>query len=594
MYFRHWIGGSRLGPLLALFTTALGLNVLCNTNASAQDFDRYRPNPPAVTPTIPELPEPADNPVEGSTEELVAALKGVMIIDHESRVQDPIKPFDGVKIDPGADLTVAREKAFKQLVQQHLGQPISIRSLNEMARNIVLLYRDYKQPVVDVSMPPGQDITDGIVQVVITESRIGDVKFRGNCYFDDCLLEKQGWLRTGQRIFEPCLQQELIWYNQNPFRDVGVKLEPGSEAGTTDIVYEVQDERPLRAYVGYEDSGTRATGLERINTGFIWGNAFGKDAQLSYQYTTDADLAGRIKVHSFVYQQPIFENRDTFMLFGSWADIDTLVDTPFADTHIASTGSSWQLSGRYRHTLHQTSCQVDQLQFGFDTKGSNNFADFNGANLSGTNVHIVQFTAGFTSQQNYDDGRTLYSIDVFASPGNMLKNNKDNNFKLVRNHSDSTYAYARGYIERMYDLDCQNDFVVRLTGQVASGELLPTEQLGFGGFNTIRGYDMRSFNGDNGYILNLEYRSKPVHGCFNGKDTSLTVYSFGDMGQQHNWQSSPVHDEFNLLASVGVGARYLIDPNCTIRFDYGFPITQRNAVNANEYGRVHLGATIAY
>ena len=263
-------GGRSFRGLLLLLGGILLTQTVSIRSVTAQDFERYRPNSPAPNLRTPQLPAPPNEPVVGSTDALVSELKGIMILDHESRVQDPIKPFEGIRVDPAADLTVAREDAFEDILRPYLGQPISIRALNEMARNIVLLYRDFKQPVVDVSMPPGQDITDGVVQVVITESRIGNIEFRGNCWFDDCLLHQQSWLGPGQRIYEPCLQNELVWYNRNPFREVSVDLEPGNAAGTTDIIYKVCDQRPVRFYAGYNDTGTQLTSLERLFYGFNW------------------------------------------------------------------------------------------------------------------------------------------------------------------------------------------------------------------------------------------------------------------------------------------------------------------------------------
>ena len=578
--------GGRTAFLVLLITTSLSHQL------DAQDFDRYRPNPPAARNIAPRLPSLPNTPVEGSTDTIVKELKGVFVVDHESRVQDPILPFSGIRIDPAADLTVALRAEFERVVEPYLGQPISIRSLNEMAKNIVLLYRDCKQPVVEVNIPPGQDVTDGVVQVVITEGRIGRVRFRGNCWFDDCLLQQQSWLRPGQRIYEPCLQDELVWYNRNPFRDVGVELQPGAQPGTTDIVYKVSDEQPVRFYTGYEDSGVRSTGLERLVLGFNWGNAFGKDQQLSYQYTADAQLAGTIGVHSFVHQVPIFENRDMWTTFGSWGDVDTTIGA------VQSQGTSWQLSGRYSHTLCRTKCQVDTMQFGFDTKGSDNFLDLGGLpSPSNGEVHLVNFMLGFNSQQLYSDGSTQYGLDLFGSPGYLLAKNTDVDFNAQRANTDATYAYGRAWLERLYNVDCRSDFVVRATGQVATNRLLPTEQLGFGGYNTIRGYDMRSVNGDAGYIVNLEYRKKPILGCCDGRQTSLTLLAFGDFGQQFSYGNNPNEADKEFLASAGVGLRYLVDPNMTIRFDYGVPITRVGPpVNSHHSsrGRIHLGAILAY
>ncbi len=575
----------RLLVVVSLFTTLSGSTLL------AQDPGRYRPKSPIARAMTFRLADPPYQPLEDSTDVLVEELRGIMILDCASRVQDLIAPFDGVRTDPLANLTVAREVCFTGTITPYLGRPISPRSLSEMARNIVYLYRDRGQPAVDVSMPPGQDITDGVVQVVITESTVGCVRFDCNCRFDDCVLQQQSWLRSGQHIYAPCLEQELIWYNRNPFRDVSVDLQPGIQPCTTDIVYKVRDKKTVRWYAGYEDSGTRLTSIERLVFGFNLGNAWGKDRQLSYQYTTDAELDGTIGVHSVIYQVPIFENRDTWTVFGSWANIDADLVGPNIP------GEGWQISGRYRHTLCQTRCQVDELQFGFDTKGTNNDLDFGGSTVLSQNAEIVNFMVGVNSQQQYNDGTTNYALDIFGSPGYLLGRNTNSALSMLRPGAKATYAYGRASVERVYNIDCRRDFVVRAAGQLSTDKLLPTEQLGFGGYDTLRGYDMRTVNGDAGYFVNFEYRTKPVSGCCNGKPTSLTLLAFSDLGQQFNYGNNAGEADGEFLASAGIGFRYLVDPNCTIRFDYGVPLTRLGPLTTardNSAGRVHVGAVIAY
>ncbi|MEZ6129800.1 MAG: ShlB/FhaC/HecB family hemolysin secretion/activation protein [Planctomycetaceae bacterium] len=589
------------GQRSKLATAGLSLLVVAvvvtrSTSASAQDFDRYRPRTPFGGVVTPGLPTPPYNPIDGSTDVLVNELKGIMILDHESRVQDPIKPFDDVRIDPAADLTVAREDNFKDILTPYLGQPITIRLLNEMASNIVMVYRDAGQPVVDVNMPSGQDITDGIVQVVITEAKIGSVRFRGNCHFSDCLLQQQTWLRPGQNIYVPSLQDELIWFNHSPYRTVGLSLEPGTDAGTTNIVFDVNDRRPLNGYLGYEDSGTRRTSLERVVAGFSAGNLFGQDGQLAYQWMADAALSNQIGVHSLIYRAPIFENRDSWSLAAQLQDIDTVAATAGA----ISDANAWQISARYHHPLCETQCRNDIFHFGFDVKGTQTDLDFGGVTVLPTDVQVVQLMAGISSEQIYDDGHTLYGADLFLSPGYLSGRNDDGDFSRLRPGARSTYAYTRGYIERLYAMDQRSDLVLRATGQLSTYKLLQTEQLSFGGYNSIRGYDMRAASGDSGYILNAELRTKPIQHCVGGMDSALTMLAFTDFGQYVNWNNvnngvAPEHDD--ILASVGVGMRYVMDPTVTLRFDYGVPLTTPSGVlpqAAPSSGRIHLGAILAF
>src|SRR5690606_25274046 len=100
---------------------------------------------------------------------------------------------------------------------------------------------------------------------------------------------------------------------------VGVDLKPGGEDGLTDVLFTVDDVFPVRAYVGYDDTGVRALGLERLSTGLTAGNLFGHGDLASYQYTTDSEFR-RLHAHAATYTIPV--NRDyTFMTYGSWAGV---------------------------------------------------------------------------------------------------------------------------------------------------------------------------------------------------------------------------------------------------------------------------------
>lgn len=581
---------------LTVVTCAMVLATTAISSSSAQDSERYRPNTPSVTRNHRhQLPYMPANPVEGSYDVLVDQLKGVMVLAHADRLQDPISTFDGLRVDPAADLHVAREDLFREAVRSCMDQPITLHMLNQMAYDIVQVYKRFGQPVVDVTIPAGQDITDGIVQIVIAESRIGAIRYEGNCWFNDCTLRQQSWIAPGQRIYMPCLHQELQWFNRSPFRSVGMRFEPGTAEGTTDVVYEVCDQQPARFFMGYNDSGPRVTSRERLLFGFNLANLGGHDRQLNYQYTTDARFSDTIEVHSLSYEMPIFENRDTFTLLANFGEVDTVVDVPMAARQNSS-GHFWQVSGRYNHTLCEDECQLDTLTLGFDFKGANNFADYGlfPATYSGPEVQVFNLMAGLSSEQAYSDGTTRYAIDVFASPGGLLPNNHARDFKQVRSNSLATYMYSRATLERVYDIDCRNDFVVRATGQLGSGRLLPTEQLGFGGYNSVRGYDMRTLNGDHGYFVNLEYRTKPWKECCNGKLSSLTLLGFSDFGQQFNSGNDINQPDKEFLASAGAGLRYALDPNCSVRLDYAVPFTSVRGDHKNESGRIHLGAILSF
>lgn len=585
-------GGSHFAGILF----AAVVSVALSSSLTAQDLQRYRPRTPTGGVRLPPLPLAAMQSDGGSDQTLVAELKGVLFLDDADRFQDLIAGFEGIRLDPAAELHVARQPGFENLITPYLGQPLSVRLLNQMSQAIVLFYQSAGYPAVDVSIPAGQDITDGVVQIVITEVRLGRVKFRSCDSEQACRLAQQTWLQSEQPLFVPALHEELVWFNQHPFRDVSLTLETGAEAGTSDAVFSVHQRRPLQVFAGYADNGPRQTGRERLISGFTIGELFQSDSLISYQWTQDAQFQGLIGVHSVAWETPLPQSRDTVSLLATWMDLDTAAFTGGA----ISDAQAWQISGRYTHSLHQSACQSDLLQFGFDVKGTESDLDFGGTTVLNSEVQVVQLMAGISSRQHDRDGHTLYGADVFLSPGGLLGQNSDSDFGRLRSGARSTYAYGRGYLEQLYHVSSRSDIVLRATGQLSTYKLLPTEQLGFGGYNSIRGYDMRTSNADSGYFINAELRSHPLRRCVCGTPTELTLLAFTDFGQYVNWNENnngTAPEGSDLLASVGVGLRYVVDPTVTLRFDYGVPLTSAAGAapgTAPDHGRIHLGAVLTW
>ena len=202
---------------------------------SVQNFERYRPQTltsgPVTRPQLQDVPAP----VHGSDRVLLDAFNAVIVVDDVSQVDPQNANADAVGLVRrfGDHTSLVHSAAFESVVQQHLNQPVSLRSLNQLSRDIINFYRHNKQPVVDVVIPE-QKITGGTVQIVVTESKIGEVIVQGGCYFDPCMVSKWGGCtRQGRRIYDPWIENDLFWLNQNPFRNVGVELKSGAQPGTT-------------------------------------------------------------------------------------------------------------------------------------------------------------------------------------------------------------------------------------------------------------------------------------------------------------------------------------------------------------------------
>jgi len=137
-----------------------------------------------------------------------------------------------------------------------------------------------------------------------------------------------------------------------------------------------------------------------------------------------------------------------------------------------------------------------------------------------------------------------------------------------------------------------------LTGQYSSTNLLASEQLGFGGYGSVRGYPERILRGDNGVVFNLELFSPEYHpassyfkwGWLNNDTLRFLVFFDYAHGEPHEESVTDPLDDPSDLMSVGVGLRYELDDALRWRLDYGFRLEDLPAAADNSAsGGVNFG-----
>jgi hemolysin activation/secretion protein len=186
----------------------------------------------------------------------------------------------------------------------------------------------------------------------------------------------------------------------------------------------------------------------------------------------------------------------------------------------------------------------------------------------------------------------------FLSPGDLTDENDDADFNTQHTGAEANYYYGRLTFERVTRLPWNMSWIVRGGGQLASGNLIPSEQLGVGGYNTVRGYDEREANGDRGLVASTELRSPAytVFGRFPKWRVSdqLQFLAFTDYGIAESVHLQPGESSSHLW-SVGGGLRYTINRYLTFRFDYGVQLRDSEAPVPSDYGsRAHIGVIASY
>ena len=109
----------------------------------------------------------------------------------------------------------------------------------------------------------------------------------------------------------------------------------------------------------------------------------------------------------------------------------------------------------------------------------------------------------------------------------------------------------------------------------ASIPLLPSEQLGIGGYESVRGYDERQLDADTGGFLSAELRT-PSFRVFTKKNSSKQDMAlfllFVDGGVSYDKVAVPTTKKFDYLIGAGPGIRYSFSSYLNGRLDMGFKL----------------------
>lgn len=162
-------------------------------------------------------------------------------------------------------------------------------------------------------------------------------------------------------------------------------------------------------------------------------------------------------------------------------------------------------------------------------------------------------------------------------------------FQTIRPGTSPDYIYSRVNLDRMEPLGGGWLTRTRFSGQVSSERLLFSEMFGLGGFDTVRGFDQRSFNADHGWLASLEFGPCTKRwGCEDLRRT-LRPHVFTDLGNGYVESPQVDEDSYALGLSTGFGFRYNIGDSLTARFDYGYGLIDLG--NTQRDNRAHFGLT---
>ncbi len=523
---------------------------------------------------------------------ILEKLRGIVLLGNWDLVQPhSIRMVDGIE-SVDVDLISSNTGFMAQLDKTYVGKPLTTTSLQAMKQSIADFYAQNRQPMVVVNAPQ-QEVTSGVLQLVVTQATLGEVRLSGNEYFSNTQLLNYIRTKPGQPIDSKTLREDMSFMNQNPFRRTDAVFVPGKFPGVTDLELLTIDRWPYRIYAGADNTGTIATNRNRIFAGFNLAKTIIPDTEVSFQYTQAPDVDNYYSLTGLV-RVPLPWVRHTLQAFGGYAVVEP--ETGVAD--LAPRGKSWSVDLRYRIPIFEGS--TDFLQtfvVGYDFKESNTNLFFGGSpdyyGIADINQAMIGYDLGVSSKFR----KISFTAELYGSPSSITNHNTNQAFQSLRYAAKAAYAYLKvthGLSQQIAG-GCRVSYDIM--GQVASTNLLPSEQLSMTGYHAVRGFEERILDLDNGAVVNVTFETPRVSLAkfFGSKKTydELYLLAFFDTGFGGNHELVPGEDAFQSLGSIGPGVRYDFSRYITAHFDYGVQLWHSGFDNITD-SRYNFGVSLSY
>jgi len=518
---------------------------------------------PHITPEVAEQEDPS----------ILYRLKGILIVNDWNLVrQDPVDEIAGVQTR-GVGLLEDNPDFLASLNKQFVGKPLTQTTVGVIKQSIADFYESKDYPLAIVNVPK-QHMSSGVLQLVVSETVLGEVRCKGNKYVLSNYLKKYIRAEPGKTISSKELLKDLAFINHNPFRRTDAILTPGKKAGIADIELVTVDRWPYRAYVGADNSGTISTMRNRIFFGVNLGKTIVDDSEVSYQYTT-APNGSKYYSHTGMVRVPLPNIRHIFQAFGGYNSVE-----PMKLEGSKSNGISWEVGLRYRIPVFDGLGTMQEVVLGYDFKEveskarpshsdtAPHFPKFHG------HADISQFMAGYNLGTRNRLRKISLNMELFVSPGNMTSQNNGHAYKHLWKGANAHYAYFKIVHSLLQEIASGWRFSYNISGQLATTHLLPSEQMTLTGYNAVRGYEERIVNVDNGLLVNLTVEAphfSPAHWlgwCKHYDD--LSFFLFCDAGFGGSYHSQPYQSGSQSLGSFGPGIRYGLSRFVSANLDYGF------------------------
>ncbi len=421
------------------------------------------------------------------------------------------------------------------------GNILNVEQLNSGLENVIKNYQDNGYIIVNYS---DVNITEeGVLNIGIDLGHINSIKLSGNEKTKDYVIFREIDLEEGQvlNINDVRTASRRI-YRLNYFNDINPELNRiGEDNNEVDIVFNLDEKKTGNFnFGGGYSSRDGWFGFVKINESNLGGN--GQTVGFNYQF-------GKNNYYTLNFQEPYLYGTETSFginLYDRKRNVEEdgeLVYTTDTTGGNVSFGhdiyNDWRGSIRYKLENVKTDYADDTVQ---DTEDS----------LRSMTLTLSKDTTNYPT--NPTSGRNdRLSIE---HAGNFLGGDAD-----FTKYDFDLRRYYPGF-------KGEQAWALRLKGGTSTGNLPEYEKYSLGGSDSLRGYKLNSFRGEQTILTQIEYRIPFMD--------NLTGVIFVDGGQTWNQDEEMKLDNLNYGKGLGIRVN---TPVGQIRLDYGWDDEQKGTAH---------------
>ncbi|HEX9079839.1 MAG TPA: ShlB/FhaC/HecB family hemolysin secretion/activation protein, partial [Desulfuromonadaceae bacterium] len=130
-------------------------------------------------------------------------------------------------------------------------------------------------------------------------------------------------------------------------------------------------------------------------------------------------------------------------------------------------------------------------------------------------------------------------------------------------------------------------------GQYTDDFLVPGEQFGLGGADSVRGFTERELASDCGFAGNVEIYTPNIAPLLNISETQVRLLGFYDTGAVFPAAGAPAGTPEYAIASVGTGIRLAWSSNFSFALDWGY-VLRSDGITKEGDSAIHFKTMLMY